>query len=182
MGISRKVYEEIGGMNMLRHGQDMDYSARIYKAGFKVGLIPDAFIYHKRRTSLKKFFKQIFNWGVARINLGTAHKELLKPVHFLPTVILSTYSLLAALSLYFPVCVVWLKIALYGHLLVCTLAFAQAFFKHRQILVALYAVFTLNIQVFAYGAGLIYAVIQKIMGKEEALGFVKNYYGQYKKK
>ena len=180
MGISRKIYEEIGGMNMLRHGQDMDYSARVYKAGFKVGLIPDAIIYHKRRTSLKKFFKQIFNWGVARINLGTTHKDLLKPVHFLPAAILSIYTLLAALSVFLPVLFVWIKIALFGHLLVCILAFAQAFLKHRQILVALYAIITLNIQVFAYGAGLIYAVIQKVMGKEEALGFVKNYYGKSK--
>ena len=66
----------------------MDYSARIYKAGFQVGLIPDAYVYHKRRTSLKKFFKQVFNWGVARINLGSIHPELLKPVHFLPVILL----------------------------------------------------------------------------------------------
>lgn len=182
MGIAKGVYQKLGGMNMLRHGQDMDYSARVYQAGFKVGLIPDAFVYHKRRTSLKKFFKQIFNWGVARINLGTAHKELLKPVHFLPAFILLMYNALFILSVFFPVFDVLFQIAVFGHFLVCILAFIQAFLKHRQILVALYAVITLNIQVFAYGAGLIYAVIQKLMGKEEALGFVKNYYGKSKKK
>ena len=68
MGIHRSVFEKIGGMNQLRHWQDMDFSARIYAAGFKVGLIPDAVVYHKRRTNLKRFFKQIFNWGEARIN------------------------------------------------------------------------------------------------------------------
>ena len=60
MGISRKVYDMIGGMGGLRHGQDMDYSMRIYNAGFKVGLIADAYVYHKRRTSIPKFFRQIF--------------------------------------------------------------------------------------------------------------------------
>jgi len=45
MGIHRRVYEKIGGMGPLRHGQDMDFSARIYKAGFKVGLIPDAYVF-----------------------------------------------------------------------------------------------------------------------------------------
>ena len=55
MGISRKVYDTIGGMGGLRHGQDMDYSMRIYNAGFKVGLITDACVYQKRRTSIPKF-------------------------------------------------------------------------------------------------------------------------------
>ena len=72
MGISRKVYDTIGDMGGLRHGQDMDYSMRIYNAGFKVGLIADAYVYHKRRTSIPKFFRQIFNWGVARINFPDA--------------------------------------------------------------------------------------------------------------
>ena len=77
MGISRKVYDMIGGMGGLRHGQDMDYSMRIYNAGFKVGLIADAYVYHKRRTSIPKFFRQIFNWGVARINLSRRHPHTL---------------------------------------------------------------------------------------------------------
>lgn len=55
MGISREVYDKIGGMGSLRHGQDMEFSARIYKNGYKVGLIENAFVYHKRRTSIKKF-------------------------------------------------------------------------------------------------------------------------------
>lgn len=182
MGISKEVYAKIGGMNMLRHGQDMDYSARIYKAGFKVGLIPTAFVYHKRRTSLKKFFKQIFNWGVARINLGTSHPELLKPLHFLPSAILLMYVIMGLLAVVFPLFKHIFRVVYLAHILVCLIAFTQAFFKHKQILVALYAIVTLNIQVFAYGAGLIYASIQKLLGKEEALGFVKNYYGKSKKK
>ena len=101
MGISRKVYESIGGMGGLRHGQDMDYSARIYKAGFKVGLIADAFVYHKRRTNLVKFYKQIFNWGVARINLGRRHKNMLKPIHFLPLMVILWLVILAIITPFF---------------------------------------------------------------------------------
>ena len=87
MGIKKEVYEKIGGMNQLRHGQDMDFSARIFEAGFKVGLIPDAVVFHKRRTSLKRFFKQIFNWGIARINLSKLHEGMLKPIHLAPALI-----------------------------------------------------------------------------------------------
>ncbi len=182
MGISKAVYDKIGGMNMLRHGQDMDYSARIYEAGFRVGLIPDAFVYHKRRTSLKKFFKQVFNWGVARINLGTLHPSLLKPVHFFPSIILAAYTLVAVLSTIIPGFHYLWGLIILGHSVVCVLAFIQAFIQYKNLKVALYAIATLNIQVFAYGAGLIYAVFQKMIGKKEATGFVKNYYGKDRKK
>lgn len=182
MGISRAVYDKIGGMNQLRHGQDMDYSARIYQAGFKVGLILEAFVYHKRRTSLKKFFKQIFNWGVARINLGTAHGELLKPVHFLPSLILLSYLLLFILSSLTPLFGLLFTLALAGHILLSLVAFFQAFSRYKQIKVAFFAICTLNIQVFAYGAGLLFALGQKLLGREEASGFVKNYYGKKNKK
>jgi hypothetical protein len=65
-----------------------------------------------------------------------------------------------------------------GHGLICIIALFQSFWQHKQIEVALYAIITLNIQVFAYGSGLLYALLQKGIGKKEALGFVKNYYGK----
>ncbi len=167
-------------MNALRHGQDMDFSARIYEAGFKVGFVPNAIVFHKRRTSLSKFFRQIFNWGVARINLGTLHKQMLKPVHFFPAIILLAYAFLIVLSFIFPFFWQILKLVFLLHAMVCLLAFAQSFWKYKSIKVALLSVITLNIQVFAYGAGLLYALWQKITGKKEAEGFVKNYYGKKK--
>jgi len=181
MGIKKEVYETIGGMNALRHGQDMDFSMRIYNAGYKVGLIANAFVYHKRRTSLYKFFKQIFNWGVARINLGTIHKEMLKPIHFLPSLIVFTYILLIVLSPFNPIFLKLLQITILGHLLVSILAFVQSFLQYKNLKVSFLSIITLNIQVFAYGAGLLYALFQKMLGKKEAHGFVKNYYGKKKK-
>lgn len=178
MGINRKVFEKIGGMNALRHGQDMDFSARIYEAGFKVGFVPDAIVFHKRRTSIPKFFRQIFNWGVARVNLGTLHKQMLKPIHFFPALVLSTYVILIILSFISPFFRQILNLVLLLHGMVCLVAFAQSFWMYKNIKVALLSIVTLNIQVFAYGAGLLYALWQKILGKKEAEGFVKNYYGK----
>lgn len=177
MGISRKIYETIGGMGGLRHGQDMDFSARIYKAGFKVGLIADAFVYHKRRTSLKKFYKQIFNWGVARINLGRRHKNMLKPVHFLPLmVILWLIALLAVTPIFTEIAKILWIITGIGFFIICSIAHFQALFKYKDIRVAKLAMITLNIQVFAYGFGLVWGIWNAIKGKE-VRGFSKNYYG-----
>ncbi len=178
MGISRQVYKTIGGMGGLRHGQDMDYSARIYNAGFKVGLIADAIVFHKRRTSLKKFFKQIFNWGVARINLGRRHKSMLKPVHFLPMAVIVALVLLAIFTLIIPelAAPLW-GLTLAAFLAICLLAFLQSLFKYKNLKTSFLSIITLNIQVFAYGLGLIWGIINALKGKE-VKGFSKNYYGK----
>jgi len=178
MGISRKVYETIGGMGGLRHGQDMDFSARIYNAGFKVGLIADAFVYHKRRTSLVKFYKQIFNWGVARINLGHRHKNMLKPVHFLPLMVILWLVFLGAATPFFTEIATFLWIITWGvFITICNIAFFQAFFRYKDVRVGKLAIITLNIQVFAYGFGLIWGLWNSIKGKE-VRGFSKDYYGK----
>lgn len=178
MGISQEIYKTIGGMGKLRHGQDMDYSAKIYKAGFKVGLFADAYVYHKRRTSLKKFFKQIFNWGVARINLGRRHKNMLKPIHFIPLAVIIALMLILIILPIFPLIgkILW-SITGFTFALVCLLAFTQSFIKYKNIKTAFLSIITLNIQVFAYGFGLAWGLYNSIKGKE-VKGFSKNYYSK----
>lgn len=182
MGIHRKIFETIGGMNKLRHGQDMDFSQRIYDEGYKVGLIFDAFVYHKRRTSLSKFYRQIFNWGVARINLSLAHPSMLKPVHLLPAMVVLGLIFLGLFTIIFPQLggFLWIVTGL-GYLLINLTAFFQSLFKYKNLKAALLSPITLNIQVFAYGFGLIKALWQtKVLGRKEAEGFVKGYYGKKK--
>jgi len=175
MGIHKNVFDKIGGMNKLRHGQDMDFSARIYKAGFKVGLIPDAFVYHKRRTSLRRFFKQIFNWGVARINLSRLHKHMLKPVHLIPAFIIISMLAVIAVSLYAGFYTLLSLIGL-GGFFIAFFAFSQSLIMYKDIRVALLSIITLFIQVFAYGLGTLTGLLQMITGRKEAKGFTKNYY------
>ena len=59
MGISREVYENTGGYIITRMGEDIEFSIRIINNGFKVDLITNAFVYHKRRTSIIQFYKQL---------------------------------------------------------------------------------------------------------------------------
>lgn len=182
MCLSRKVYEKIGGMGGLRHGQDMDFSARIVEAGFTTGLIKDAFVYHKRRTSLAKFYRQIFNWGVARINLGRLHPFLSKPVHFLPALVVLGIVFLAIVSFIFPqfASLIWSLMG-FGFGAICLFAFVESGIKNKSLKIGFLSIFTLNIQVFAYGFGLLKALWQtKVLGKDEAEGFVRNYYSKKK--
>lgn len=176
MGLSRKVWETVGGMGTLRHGQDMEFSARIYRHGFKVSLIPDAFVYHKRRTSLKRFYKQIFNWGVARVNLGRIDKQMFKPIHFIPALLIAGLILFLVASVlpFFPK---WLWfVALGGLLMLAGVAFLQSLARYKSLKISFLSIVTLYIQIFAYGLGMWKGLFQVMRGKKTAQGFSKNYY------
>ena len=176
MGFKKEVFGKIGGFNALRHGQDMDYSARIYEAGYHVQLIPDAFVYHKRRTSLKKFFKQIFNWGIARVNLSRLHQGFLKPVHLAPA-ILVIGSIIFLSFLGFGVLPKIGSYLLVIPILIGSIAFFQAYKMYRSYAIAGLSIITLFVQVFAYGIGTLSGLFQLfILRNEETKGFTKDYY------
>ncbi|WP_128544278.1 glycosyltransferase [Larkinella soli] len=84
MGLSRSVYETIGGYRISRMGEDIEFAIRIIDHGFKTGLIPEAFIYHKRRTNFGQFFRQLRFFGRARINISRFYPSELKLVHLFP--------------------------------------------------------------------------------------------------
>jgi cellulose synthase/poly-beta-1,6-N-acetylglucosamine synthase-like glycosyltransferase len=86
MGIRREVFKAVGGYSDFRCGEDIELSIRIIKAGYSTGLLPEAYVYHKRRTNFAKFYKQVFRFGAARINLYVRHKEELKLTHFFPSI------------------------------------------------------------------------------------------------
>jgi glycosyltransferase involved in cell wall biosynthesis len=167
MGISKAIYTKIGGMRLRYYGEDTDFSARIYEAGYKVGLISEAFVYHKRRTSLPRFFKQITRIGMSRIVLGKLHKHMLKPVHLLPAFLILGLVLLLILTLILPgiFTPIWYLVVL-GFLLICLLAFVQSFKMYKNIIVSLLSILALNIQVFGYGYGLLKGICKFHVLKE----------------
>ena len=178
MGIRRRVYDKIGGMNDLRHGQDMEFSNRIYRAGFKVIFLPALKVFHKRRTNLRRFYKQIFNWGVTRINLGTIDPQMLKPVHALPAIILLIFLVTLLGS-------IWLKYLRYlllfeaaMGLIIAIFSFIQSSLRNHSLLVGILSVITLFTQVLAYGMGFITGSIKKIFLPHGAWvsGFTRKYY------
>ena len=92
LGVRREVYQQLGGFTterfskMALYGEDIDFSLRIYKGGYSCRLFPEAWLWHKRRTDFRKFWRQVYNSGYARINLWRKYPEALKPVHALPAV------------------------------------------------------------------------------------------------
>jgi len=165
MGISRKVWEATNGFKITRMGEDIEFSIRCISLGFTSGLLPKAFIYHKRRTSFSQFYKQLHFFGRARINISRFYPKELKLVHYLPlayflffwnTILLNIIDV--NLGMYFSG-----LLALYWMLLLI-----DGMVNTKDIRVACLGLIAANIQLLAYGKGFLEEGLKKITSKDLA--------------
>jgi cellulose synthase/poly-beta-1,6-N-acetylglucosamine synthase-like glycosyltransferase len=155
MGISKEVFEKTGGYVITRMAEDLEFSIRIERTGFKLGLIPEAKVYHKRRTSLNQFYRQLFFFGRGRINVFRFYKNELKLLHLFPMVFslafifwLLTLFIVPMFPSYFITGA--LIFSLYSLLIFC-----DSLIKTKEIKVAFFSIATSFTQLFAYGMGFI---------------------------
>ena len=159
MGISRQVFEKTRGYIIPFMGEDIEFSIRVIESGFKTGLIPDAYVYHKRRTSLGQFFKQLHFFGRARINVSRFYATELKAVHFFPLLFL----LAVVLYLFFPLInLQWFKWASLLLAIYFFLIFIDATIKNKSLKVGLVSIAASFIQLSAYGIGFLTEGLRKI--------------------
>ncbi|AVM53193.1 cellulose synthase/poly-beta-1,6-N-acetylglucosamine synthase-like glycosyltransferase [Bacteroides zoogleoformans] len=170
MGVRRDVYQALGGFSKMRFGEDIDFSIRIFKAGYTCRLFPGAWVYHKRRTDLKKFFKQVHNSGIARINLYKKYPESLKIVHLLP----AAFTLgLAILLSGVPFCLYSLTPVVAYALLVCM----DSTLRNCSLRIGVYSVAASFIQLVGYGTGFWRAWWNRcVLGRGAFEAFKKNFY------
>jgi len=170
MGVHESVMNATGGFSAMRFGEDLDFSLRILAHGFKTALIPDAFVYHKRRTHFKAFFKQVYNSGIARINLYLLYPASLKPVHALPSAFVLGHLLLLLLGLFNS----YLPLILLLFPLVISL---DALRQSGELKVALLAVPAAYVQLLGYGTGFLHAVWRRlVLRKGPFAAFQKKFY------
>lgn len=170
MGYSREVYEKTKGFSNMRFGEDVDMSLKILKNGFSTKLIKEAFVYHKRRTDFRKFYKQVYNSGIARINLFMRHPKSLKIVHIFPSVFM-----LGTISLLLLCFAKWFFFA--PILLYVLLIFIDSLLVNKSVNVALLSVIASFVQLFSYGSGFLTAVWKRlILNRKEFHAFRKNFY------
>jgi len=171
MGFSKKVFDSTGGFSTMRFGEDVDLSIRILEKGFTTQLIREAFVYHKRRTNLRLFFKQVYNSGIARINLQKRHPGTLRLVHTAPAFFTLGVGLLLLLSFLLNM---YFALPILLHML---LLFLSATLKNKNPGIGLLAVLTSYTQLFAYGSGFLKAFWRRmILGRDEFSAFNRNFY------
>jgi glycosyltransferase involved in cell wall biosynthesis len=163
MGVSREVWETVGGFILTRLGEDIEYSIRIHEHGFKIGLIPAAKVFHKRRTSFAQFYKQLHFFGRARINIYKHFPSELKLVHFFPAVFTVGLFCTLLLHLIYPPLA---YICDAGILIFFGLIFVHSWTVNRSLKVALLSIEASFIQLFAYGMGFIQDFFKRIVFKQ----------------
>ena len=200
MGIRRDIYLELGGFSKMRFGEDIDFSYRIVEAGYMPRLFPDAWVWHKRRTDFRKFFRQVYNSGIARINLEKRHPGTMKLVHLLPMVF--TLGVIGCLLLFvlgaglyiegewldanglrptdnmhqgvgFVFCVLALLPLLFYSLII----FIDSSIRYRSLWVGLLSVPAAFVQLMGYGFGFIESWWKRcVLKQDEFTAFEKNFY------
>jgi glycosyltransferase involved in cell wall biosynthesis len=177
MGLNRTLYKKIGGFGSLRHGQDIEFSNRIIKSSAKVVYIQESVVYHKRRTSLKKFFRQVFNWGVARINLYKMDSAMLEPLHFAPAVGFWFIVAFTGWAILVPAVFAMWKVFVWLGVLAVLASAVHAAVKWKNIKTGLLVPIVMPLQISGYGLGFTIAFVRRILfGQDEFTGFVKKYY------
>lgn len=172
MGIRRDVYMALGGFSRMRFGEDIDFSIRIFKAGHACRLFPGAWVWHKRRTDFRKFFRQVYNSGIARINLYKKYPESLKIVHLMPAAFTAGTALLIVLAAV--MCQpLWLApIVLYA-LMILT----DSSIHNRSLRIGLLSVAAAFVQLTGYGLGFFNAWWKRcVRGGNEFSAFDKTFY------
>ena len=186
MGIRRDVYQQLGGFTKMRFGEDIDFSYRIVEAGYQPRLFPEAWVWHKRRTDFRKFFRQVYNSGIARINLEKRHPGTMKLVHLLPTVFTVGVIALILISavgralmhyvdhdqFYWMCFAPWLPILLYSLLI-----FIDSSIKNKSPHVGLLSIPAAFVQLMGYGLGFIESWWKRcILKQDEFQAFEQTFY------
>ncbi|PDP81031.1 glycosyltransferase [Prevotella intermedia] len=191
MGIRRDVYMELEGFSKMRFGEDIDFSIRIFKAGKRCRLFPEAWVWHKRRTDFRKFYRQVYNSGIARINLYKKYPESLKLVHLLPMVFTvgviflvlllciglffsfapSLSSASKAIGIFLCICAI-IPVLLYSLLILL-----DSTLQNKSIKIGFLSIRATFVQLMGYGFGFLEAWWKRcIKGKDEFAAFEKNFY------
>jgi len=147
MGITKEVYDKVGGYSNIHPGEDPDLSYRIMEAGFKVGLIEEAFVYHKRRIDFSKFTKQVHKFGVVRPILIKWYPQHFKLTYMFPSIFLlgSVGLIVLGIILHWSF---FLPLAFLTLILL-----TDALIKTKNIKIALMATIASYIQLYVYGLG-----------------------------
>lgn len=190
MGVRRDVYQRLGGFSKMRFGEDIDFSIRIFKAGCSCRLFPKAWVWHKRRTDFRKFWRQVFNSGIARINLYKKYPESLKLVHLLPMVFTVGVTLLLLIAVagfagalcssdaaiarpLFALAI----LALLPMILYAGLVFFDSAMKNGSLWIGLLSVRAAFTQLIGYGCGFLTAWWKRcVKGQDEFAAYRKNFY------
>ena len=153
LGMSQKAFSETSGFSKMKNGEDIDLTFRVWQAGFETQLIEKAFVYHKRRSTIKQFFKQTFGFGTARPKLNKMYPETVKSTYWFP----SLFIIGIDVSLILAILGFNQLFYLYGFYFL--LIFLDSLFQNKNVCVAFLSIITSVVQFLGYGLGFLQSFV-----------------------
>ncbi|WP_298476501.1 glycosyltransferase [uncultured Maribacter sp.] len=147
MGISKEVFEDVGGYGNIHPGEDPDLTIRIWNKGYDTKLIPEAYVYHKRRIDWNKFYIQVNKFGMVRPILNKWHPETAKITYWFPSLFCIGFVGAFFLLLFG----IWFPMAFYATYFL--LLFVHSLMENKNIAVAGLSIIAVVIQFAGYGYG-----------------------------
>jgi glycosyltransferase involved in cell wall biosynthesis len=162
MGVFREAFNQVGGFSELKVSEDIDLSIRLDKEGYHSVLISEAYVYHKRRSTFYKFFKQTNSFGRGRVDLYIRHGNAIKPVHLLPSLFV-LYNVAGILS-------VFISIPVFETYIISILAYSlivliHASFLNQSLYIGLLSVAASFVMLTGYGTGMISNLVSRLLLK-----------------
>ena len=159
MGFSKEVFRATKGFVDPNRAEDIELSIRIKKLGYRLELVKDAFVYHKRKNTFGSFLAQSFSFGRNRINVSRYHPGAVQLVHMLPLMFL-VFFVVWLIASFFWAGIFHLGTVMFGFW--TGAVFFSAGWGNQSVFVGLIAIFTSYGQIFSYGAGLLTESLIKI--------------------
>ena len=147
LGISKKAFEKTNGFSRMKNGEDIDLTFRLWEHGFETQLIEKAFVYHKRRSSIKQFFKQTFGFGTVRPILNNKYPESSKITYWFPSFFIIGFDISIILTIF------GFQQFLYFYGIYFLLIFIDSLFQNKNLYVAFLSMITSFTQFLGYGLG-----------------------------
>ena len=160
MGISKEAFAAVGGYGNIHPGEDPDLTIRIWNKGYETKLIPEAYVFHKRRIDWNKFYTQVHKFGTVRPILNQWHPETRKITYWFPTLFCLGFLLAFILGILGK----WIPLAAYG--IYFSILLVDALFKTKDVRVAVLALLATGVQFLGYGYGFLKSTIYLAFSKK----------------
>jgi|TARA_B110001452_G_C15208991_1_gene419360 glycosyltransferase involved in cell wall biosynthesis len=147
LGLSKIVFEKTQGFSKMKNGEDIDLTFRLWENEFDTQLLEKAFVYHKRRSSLKQFFKQTHGFGTARPILNKKYPETAKFTYWFPGLFIIGFAISIILTIF------GFSQILYFYGVYFSLIWIDSLFKSKNLSVAFLSIAASLTQFIGYGIG-----------------------------
>jgi glycosyltransferase involved in cell wall biosynthesis len=161
MGISRKAFEASKGFGNIHPGEDPDLSIRLWNLGFETKLIPNAYVYHKRRIDWEKFALQVNKFGKARPILNSWYPQHNKLTFFFPSVFILGFAVAVMLLVF------TFDYLLKMYFIYFLVLFVVAAFQNKSLKIGYLSVIAVWKQFYGYGTGFIESYFKIIVLKQK---------------